>query len=640
MENKPKQHLFNRREFLAGTGSMLVAPALVEGMTRSGPGTSARAASIAQTEPVHQERPAWWHENGLVMAGIDWEPLLPRLRAGSWDLSEVHMDYDEKMALWRSEHSEDLARRVQQMGFNFVMIPMYKGGGLDAEHESMEDAKRFTKVCHGIGLRVGCYTFGGTILYEPMLAEDPDARDWFTMDHNGNYVPYGSLYFRRFANRNHPGFRNLAQEIVHFAAKEAEVDLIHFDNYTMGPGYEPYSVQDFRRYLSNKYTPEQRRHRFGFRAMDYIVPPPAPPRPDRYNGDPLYRDFVDYRCEVMENTYRDLAKYARSLNPEVVVELNPDGYRGVLSSSLGIGAVDHTRTIQWGGAYWDESPSSRMEDDVMVSHFRSAMMGQYFGNMVFDYTADRVPIAESMANNLQCLGCPAWVTGNKIAPYRSRYSSTEFDPAVLKSIHFFHQYQEYYRDAKPVADIGVLNTYANTAYGPTISRNCWAGFTQALYQGKTPFALVPDSAPGNLSRFRVLVLADLALISDSLLENVRSYVNQGGGLVVTGQSALFDDQNFRRKRAGLADLFSASLASQVLRAKPGHGRAVYVPKITLPANFHLGMLPENQAELLEATRWAAGSPLSVEVTAPATVTMSLYIQPSGRHVLHLVNYDD
>ena len=634
MAEKLKPNSLNRRTFLAGAGGALLAPAaLAEGIASIRTETRSRQGETI-SQAVRQKRPAWWRENGLVMAGVDWEALLPRLR-GSSDL-----DYDEKIAMWRSEHSEEAARRLKELGFNFVMIPLYKGGGLEIERPSMEDAKRFTKICHGIGLRVGCYTFSGTIFYEAMLAENPGAHDWFTIDNNGNYVNYGPLYFRRYANRDHPGFRALAREIVHFAVMEAQVDLVHFDNYGVGPSYEPYSVQRFREYLENKYSPEQRKRRFGFAQMNCILPPPASPRPNLYNGDPLYRDFIDFRCEVMADTYRELGEYARSLNPEIMVDLNAGGYYGQLISSLGIGTLDHTRTIQWGGAFWDEGYQSRLQDGVLVSRFRSQMLGHHFENMVFHYTPDHVAIAESMANNLQCLGCSALFKGDKIIPTLAEHNgSTELDPAVLASIRFFHREQEYFRDAEPVADIGVLNTYANTAYGSDITRDRWAAFTQALYQGKIPFTLVPGDPPGDLSRFRALVLADLALISEPLLKAVRNYVQKGGGLVLTGQATLFDEQGHRRQQPGVADFFTGPLGGETLRAKVGLGRAIYVPQIEIPEKFRVGMLPANRAELLDAVRWAAGEPLTVEVKAPEAVTMSLYSQPTGRHILHLVNYD-
>ena len=619
----------------------------------------------AHREGVGQSRPAWWREDGLVMAGVDWEPLLPRLRAGSWDRSQAFLDYDQKIAIWNQEHSEEVAQRLKEMGFNFLMVPFYKGGSLNDERSSMEAAVRFTRICHKLNLRVGGYVFSGTILFESMFAQDPDAKNWLSLDPDGNYIPYGSLYYRRFANRSYPGLKALLREVVRIAVDEARVDLLHFDNYVMSPGYEPYSVQEFISYLRTKYSPEERTHRFGFAAVDYFQPPPAPPRPNEYNGDPLYRDFIDYRCKVMADTYRQLAEYARSLNPDIVMEFNPGGYTGELIPSLGIGGVDHTRMLQWGGAFWDEGYPSRMEKGVMVSRFRSQMIARYFNNMVFCYTSDPVAMAESMANNLQCLGCPAWVTGDQMTPELSLQNSKEFNPLTLAMIRLFHHEQQFYRNTKVVADVGVLNTYANTAYGPDVSRQRWQAFTQALYQGKFPFLLVPDSFPGDLNRFRVLVLADLALISDELVNSVRSYVQAGGGLVMTGQSTLFNEQGHRRGRPGLADLFDGHLTDKfagrthhplrsevladlseehltdnVIHARSGKGRAVYLPKIAIPENFRMGMLPDNYTELLEAVRWAAGGLLQIEVRAPETVTMCLYEQPNGRKLLHLVNYDD
>ena len=640
MDKQSEKFRVSRREFLATTGSVLAGASaygtVAPGLAANAP---AEAAQTSLPEPIRQKRPEWWRSEGLVMAGDDWEPLLPRLRAGSWDRSQVHMTYEQKMAIWRREHSEEVAQRLKEMGFNFVMMPLYKGGGLKTERTSMEDAKRFAAICHRLGLRVGTYTTSGTILYESMLAEDPDAKDWFTLDHSGNYVTYGSLYFRRFANRSHPGFRNLMRELVRYAVEEVEVDLVHLDNYVMGPSYEPYSVREFRDYLRNKYSPEERFKRFGFEEVDSFIPPPAPRKPDAYNGDPLYRDFVDFRCKVMGDLFRELADYARSLNPEVVMECNPGGYKGELISSLGIGTVDHTRLLEWGGAFWAEGHPSRLVDGMVSSRFRSMMLGRYFGNMVFAYTADRVAMAESMAYNLQCAGCPAWVTGDKIAPYLSRYNPNEFDPHVLKLIRLFRQEQQHYRDAEVVADVGVLNTYANTAYGPKVSRERWQAVTQTLFQGKVPFDLVPDRCPGDLRRFRALVLADQELMPDPLVEAIGVYVRQGGGLVMTGRTAQFDDDNHQRNKNLLAELFPEPLADKVLHAKPGRGRAVFLPQIDIAEKFQLGMLPENSAELLKAVRWAAGEPFSVEVKAPETVTMCFYSQPGGRRLLHLVNYD-
>src|SRR6185369_8661018 len=59
-----------------------------------------------------------------------------------------------------------------------------------------------------------------------------------------------------------------------------------------------------------------------------------------------------------------------------------------------------------------------------------------------------------------------------------------------------------------------------------------------------------------------------------------------------------------------------------------------------PSDNGFATLSLNRAALLEAVRWAAGSRLQAEVSAPETVAMALYEQPSGRRLLHLVNYND
>jgi hypothetical protein len=585
------------------------------------------------SEPPRQVRPAWWREQGVAIAG-GWEPLAPRLRGGGAD------NYEKKLDLWRYEHSEELGRRLKEMGFNLIMIPLYKGASLADERAGMEDAKRFTAILHKLGLKVGCYTFSGTILYESMYAERPSARDWLILDPRGNPATYNGRYYRRWVDRSHPGVRALMRELVRYAVQEARVDLVHFDNYMVAPGYEPYSVEQFRQFLKKKYTPEQRAQRFGFPGVDYIEPPPPGPEPEKLDADPLVQDFVDYRCQAQADTYRELADYARSLNPEVLVECNPHGYYGALGRDLNrIGAVDHTRMLPYGSAFWDEGHASRLENDVMITRFRSAKLGRWYGNMVFQYTPDRVSMAESMAGNLQCLGNPVWYEGREIVPTPSMRPAS-VDSATLNYVKFFRGHQELFRDAEEIADVGVLHTYANSAFGPPETLSRAAAFEQALYQGKIPFTLVPDRYPGNLGRFRVLAMPDLALVSDRLLDAVREFVRKGGGLVLTGDVARFDEQRHRRERPGLEDLFAARFGAKILYAKPGAGRAVYVPYVQLPPEYMLGMQPVNRRQLLDAVRWAAGAPLAVDVRAPESVTMNLYRQPSGRRLLHLVNYDD
>ena len=106
-------------------------------------------------------------------------------------------------------------------------------------------------------------------------------------------------------------------------------------------------------------------------------------------------------------------------------------------------------------------------------------------------------------------------------------------------------------------------------------------------------------------------------------------------MVVTGDTALYNQWRQRRRESGLKDL-------------AGQGRAIYIEKIepavpkppAAAATSEYWKLPLNWEELVAAVRRAAGGSLSVEVKAPLTVTAEVLEQRQKRRLLvHLVNYD-
>ena len=142
--------------------------------------------------------------------------------------------------------------RLKALGVNFVMLHCYKGAGVEFERESMADASRFAKLCHANGLHVGAYVDSGTLFWEPLFKEHPAARDWLVRDAHGNPLTYGVPY-RYWRDRNNAEAAAYYRPIVRFAVQDMGVDLLHFDNYTKGPGTEVNSVQRFRKYLGETF---------------------------------------------------------------------------------------------------------------------------------------------------------------------------------------------------------------------------------------------------------------------------------------------------------------------------------------------------------------------------------------------------
>jgi hypothetical protein len=66
--------------------------------------------------------------------------------------------------------------------------------------------------------------------------------------------------------------------------------------------------------------------------------------------------------------------------------------------------------------------------------------------------------------------------------------------------------------------------------------------------------------PARLSAYRVLYLADVPYLSETRIANIKRFVSDGGGLVVSYGSSLFDSAGQRRDRFGLEDLIHVAPA--------------------------------------------------------------------------------
>ena len=61
-----------------------------------------------------------------------------------------------------------------------------------------------------------------------------------------------------------------------------------------------------------------------------------------------------------------------------------------------------------------------------------------------------------------------------------------------------------------------------------------------------------------LSQYKVLVLPNAACLSDKAMANLRNFVKNGGGLLATHETSMYNDYGDKRKDFGLADVFGAS----------------------------------------------------------------------------------
>jgi len=548
-------------------------------------------AAETLTLPLDQ-RPEWVARDGIVMAG-SWEPLLFRVRR---DGGEGYEPTPEQKAAYAREQSPEMIAQLRQLGVNFVMMHCYKGGGLQAERESMADAVRFAKLCREAGLRVGVYNYSGAFIWELFFKEMPQAKDWLVLDANGQPLPYyRTARYRYFWNRNHPDAQAFYRQLVSFAVKDIQVDLIHFDNYNIGPGGDENSAARFREYLAARFKPQELE---GMGAADLAsVRPPLTGSSDKMLG----RAWLDFASQSLADSFCDMSRYARGLRPDILMEVNPGGPGDRIHPP-----VDHGRLCRGGEAFWDEGAEPGFREGKLQTRIRTYKVARSMNNMAFVYTTTPLEMAESMAFNLDSLGCVCWFEyGTLVARPGVK---DPVSPALKPFIEFFHQRRDLLRDARVVADAAVLRSFPSQAFGNPQNAALTARVEQKLIEERVPFQIIHDHQLGDLRRYPVLVLAGCVAMSDGQVDQITKYVRDGGSLCIVGPAATHDEWMRPRPKPALADL----PAGEVLR------------------------LGEQEDSVAGVVTVCPGG-LSLETRAEPGLCAELTSQ-KGRRLVHLVNY--
>jgi Hypothetical glycosyl hydrolase 6/Beta-galactosidase trimerisation domain len=171
----------------------------------------------------------------------------------------------------------------------------------------------------------------------------------------------------------------------------------------------------------------------------------------------------------------------------------------------------------------------------------------------------------------------AWVaegTANGLRPWFTKFSGTLYDPRWLARVEriyaWHHRVERYLRNERPLARVGVVYSQQTaTFYGGERARekveDHTLGFYHALVEARVPFEMVHDRLldPERLRPFKLLILPNIACLSSRQCDQLRRFVEDGGSVVATYETSLYDEQGERRSNFGLADLFGARFGGRV-----------------------------------------------------------------------------
>ncbi|HZG86700.1 alpha-amylase family protein [Paenibacillus sp.] len=153
-------------------------------------------------------------------------------------------------------------------------------------------------------------------------------------------------------------------------------------------------------------------------------------------------------------------------------------------------------------------------------------------------------------------------------------------PAVASLYSFVEKNQAYFANDRSAANVALLYSQDTLFYyGRDDAKARYVeairGFEQALSDYHIPFDIISDNFvnTGDLSKYAAIVLPSAACMSDSTAEALRAYVSNGGSLVATFETSLFDTDGNKRDEFLLSDLFQA--AYQTTESVMGENNGVF-----------------------------------------------------------------
>lgn len=169
-----------------------------------------------------------------------------------------------------------------------------------------------------------------------------------------------------------------------------------------------------------------------------------------------------------------------------------------------------------------------------------------------------------------------WVaegTANGMRPWFTKFGGYIYDKrwlGVVEKIYTnYHRIEKYLRNTAPMARVGVIFSNYDSQYGSENwqqnSTQHESGMYHALLENRIPFEMVNDQYldQDQLKHFKLLILPNVATLSERQCNQLTAFVENGGSLLATYETSLYDENGSRRQNFGLAELFGASYAGKV-----------------------------------------------------------------------------
>lgn len=562
--------------------------------------------------------------------------------AGSWEwtfkkLPQVIMDTV-------NGYRPEFVKYLKDVHINTFHVTFSNGFGIEAEKAQRECLRPFLKKCHQHNIKVIAYLDSVNIFWTSFFSDHPQAKDWLQLDKDGNPIHYGWLKpvpWRYRACLNNPNWINYQKQVIKLAI-DMGFDGIYLDNAYLNKTacYCSCCRDKFKEYCREKLTKE----------CD------LPTEPNW--SDPIWQSFIEFRYETLKEGLIEYRRYIKSANPELVFMFNALGPPTTMypATDQTMRAIDTYALAKIADILYFELGFTfpRLENGRLISNIESLKYGISAGNgkniAEKGYMPGRIPLTPGQVKvavaEALSFSCTFNVYNFSCQEAQPMLEKAKIRKALAKYYGFSEKNENYYIGTETIADVAVLfsrptqDWYCNDREEHDYPER--RGFDQALIDLHIPFDIIQDEAisQNNLSKYKALILPNVACISQKQIEQIEGFVSKGGGLIATSETSLYDENYKKRENFGLAGVFGVGCREKRFTPKKseyGKGKVLFHPQ-SIGKDYWLKQKSEDLKSIKEALEWVIEGGASLVTTAPKTTFINL-LKQRERILVHLVNYN-
>ena len=603
-------------------------------------------ARIKKAYPAVVEVPQWLKAGKIRDAWIYGGPLLRKMLELEGHIPGLWYEPELRLEERIYDFTPEIVDMLEEARINVVTVGYFtKNLGFRIERPQYEQTSKFIQECHKRGIKVLVYMSFSNI-FRSFLEEYPEAITWVQRNADGTPKQYGPKQERFHGCTNNPAWFE-HQKKVAITVVQSGADGVNIDNtgINLGGCYCGFCREAFRKFSQRRFGEEK-----------------GMPVEENWT-DPLWQAFIEFRNLSWYRGLKRFYAYLHSLKNDIVIKLEtcdslPQSAHGYEKAQDLVLACDCQDMIESEvGAYFPRNEDGRMYN--FINNYKVLIAGARGKPVeVLGYTPEhrnptpiqlKLAIAEGLAHG-----------GIHVENWRIMFMDYLSHPELreaIKEYNTFHEANEdYYVDAESRVQVAVVYSQRTNGWykhrsdgrldmpqeSDDFSRPWpFAGFAYALQESQIPYdvLLEEDLSEATLPHYECLVLPNIACMDDDLIETVKTFVRQGGNILATYETSLYDGYGQRRENYGLRKLFgteqkqsSEDIAVQIY----GKGKAIFFSD--KPDFDFFARRDETTRKLLVGAIDKLVERYLLLSNAPRTVIVSL-TEKRNLLVLHLLNLE-